>query len=45
VANERKTEALVREQLRALGYNEPDNGITVEEQKSEIAKVNSEITA
>jgi type I restriction enzyme M protein len=39
VANERKTEALVREQLRALGYNEPDNGITVEEQKSEIAKV------
>ena len=25
--------------LRALGYNEPENGITVEEQKSEIAKV------
>jgi len=37
--NERKTEALVRDKLRALGYNEPDNGITVEEQKSEIAKV------
>jgi 16S rRNA G966 N2-methylase RsmD len=39
MVNERKTEALVREKLRSLGYNEPDNGITVEEQKSEIAKV------
>ena len=39
MANERKTETLVREKLRSLGYNEPDNGITVEEQKSEIAKV------
>jgi len=39
VANERKTETLVRDQLRALGYNEPDNGITLEEQKSEIVKV------
>lgn len=39
--NERKTEALVREALRELGYGEPDNGITVEEQKSEIAKVKS----
>lgn len=39
MANERKTEALVRDKLRALGYYEPDNGITVEEQKSEIAKV------
>ena len=39
MANERKTEALVRDKLRALGYNQPDNGITVEEQKSEIAKV------
>lgn len=39
MANERKTEALVRDKLRALGYNKPDNGITVEEQKSEIAKV------
>lgn len=39
MANERKTEALVRDKLRALGYNQPENGITVEEQKSEIAKV------
>jgi len=39
VTNERKTEALVRDKLRELGYIEPDNGITVEEQKSEIAKV------
>lgn len=39
MANERKTETLVRDQLRALGYNEPDNGITLEEQKSEIVKV------
>lgn len=39
MANERKTETLVRDKLRALGYNQPDNGITVEEQKSEIAKV------
>lgn len=39
MSNERKTEALVRDRLRALGYNQPDNGITVEEQKSEIAKV------
>lgn len=39
MANERKTETLVRDILRALGYYEPDNGITVEEQKSEIAKV------
>lgn len=41
LANERKTESLVREKLRVLGYNDPDNGITVEEQKSEIAKVKS----
>ena len=39
MANERKTETLVRDKLRALGYNQPDNGVTVEEQKSEIAKV------
>jgi type I restriction enzyme M protein len=39
--NERKTEALVRDALRNLGYANPDNGITVEEQKSEIAKVKS----
>ena len=37
--NERVTENLVRDKLRSLGYNEQDNGITVEEQKSEIAKV------
>jgi 16S rRNA G966 N2-methylase RsmD len=37
--SERKTENLVREKLRGFGYYEPDNGITVEEQKSEIAKV------
>ena len=41
MSNERKTETLVRDQLRALGYYDPDNGITVEEQKSEIAKVRS----
>jgi type I restriction enzyme M protein len=41
MANERKTEGLVRERLRALGYYQADNGITVEEQKSEIAKVKS----
>jgi hypothetical protein len=39
MSNERKTESLVRDKLRTLGYYEPDNGITVEEQKSEIAKV------
>ncbi|WP_216361733.1 hypothetical protein [Xanthomonas arboricola] len=39
MANERKTEGLVRDQLRALGYYEPDNGVSVEEQKSEIAKI------
>lgn len=39
MANERKTEALVRDQLRAFGYYEPNNGISVEEQKSEIAKI------
>ena len=37
--SERLTENLVRDKLRALGYKKPDNGITVEEQKSEIAKV------
>jgi type I restriction enzyme M protein len=39
--NERATENLVRNKLRELGYNEPDNGVTIEEQKSEIAKVKS----
>ena len=37
--SERKTENLVRDKLRGFGYYEPENGITVEEQKSEIAKV------
>jgi type I restriction enzyme M protein len=37
--NESTTENLVRDRLRALGYSETNNGITVEEQKSEIAKV------
>ena len=37
--NERTTENLVRDRLRALGYSEPNNGVTIEEQKSEIAKV------
>lgn len=41
MANERKTEALVRDNLRVLDYYLPDNGITIEEQKSEIAKVKS----
>jgi hypothetical protein len=41
MANERQTESLVRDHLRALGYYEPDNGVSVEEQKSEIAKVKS----
>lgn len=39
MANERKTEMLVRDKLRDLGYYQADNGITIEEQKSEIAKV------
>lgn len=39
MANERKTEALVRDKMSDLGYRDPDNGITTEEQKSEIAKV------
>ncbi|WP_145504078.1 HsdM family class I SAM-dependent methyltransferase [Yersinia vastinensis] len=39
MANERKTEGLVRDKLRAMGYSTPNNGISIEEQKSEIAKV------
>lgn len=39
MANERLTENLVRDQLSALGYKDPDNDITVEEQKSAIANV------
>jgi type I restriction enzyme M protein len=41
VMTERITENLVRDKLNALGYREPNNGITIEEQKSEIAKVKS----
>jgi len=37
--NERKTENIVRTKLRSLGYNKPSNGITIEEQKSEIADI------
>lgn len=37
--SERNTENLVRHFLREFGYYQPENGITVEEQKSEIAKV------
>lgn len=39
MASERQTEGLVRDRMRALGYYVPNNGITVEEQKSEIVKV------
>ncbi|UMQ43212.1 SAM-dependent methyltransferase [Chryseobacterium sp. Y16C] len=37
--NERITENIVRDNLRDLDYYNPDNGITIEEQKSEIIKV------
>jgi len=37
--SERKTENLVRDSLRELGYYEEENGVTVEEQKSEISNV------
>lgn len=36
---ERITENIVRDTLRDLGYRMLDNGITIEEQKSEIAKI------
>lgn len=36
---ERITENLVRDELKNLGYYSQDNGITIEEQKSEIAKI------
>ncbi len=39
MANERITETLVRDKLRELNYYDKDNGITIEEQKSEIAKI------
>lgn len=38
---ERITENLVRDQLRDLGYYDADNGISIEEQKSEIARIKS----
>jgi hypothetical protein len=41
MSNERITESLVRDKLRAMGYYAPDNGVTIEEQKSEVAKVKS----
>ncbi|OCH12692.1 restriction endonuclease [Aliivibrio sp. 1S165] len=37
--SEKKTENLVRDRLRDLGYYSIDNGISIEEQKSEIVKV------
>lgn len=37
--NERKTENIVRDSLRELGYYETDNSIQVEEQKSNIESV------
>lgn len=42
--NEKKTENLVRDALREHNYYEPDNGITVEEQKSEIAKIKTSLS-
>ena len=42
--NEKKTENLVRDAFRALDYYIPDNGITIEEQKSEIAKVKTSLS-
>ena len=39
MANERITENLVREIFRDKQYFEPDNNITIEEQKSEIQRV------
>lgn len=39
--SERITENLVRDRLRELKYYQEDNGITIEEQKSEVAAVKS----
>jgi len=39
MANERITENLVREIFRDKEYFEPDNNITIEEQKSEVQRV------
>ncbi|CAA0120418.1 HsdM family class I SAM-dependent methyltransferase [Zhongshania aliphaticivorans] len=41
MSNERVTENLVRELLRGRGYYESDNGIVIEEQKSQIKRVQS----
>ncbi|ELC8598887.1 SAM-dependent DNA methyltransferase [Escherichia coli] len=41
MANERITEGIVRDVLRDYGYYLPGNGISVEEQKSEIQSVKS----
>ena len=43
MANERITENLVREIFRDKEYFEPDNNITIEEQKSEILKIKTYI--
>jgi hypothetical protein len=37
--NERKTENIVRDELRRLGYYAPTSGIIVEEQKSDLARL------
>ncbi len=39
MANERKTENVVRDDLRRLGYYEEDNDISIEEQKSNIETI------
>lgn len=39
MANERITEGIVRDILREYRYYSPENGISIEEQKSEIQSV------
>jgi type I restriction-modification system DNA methylase subunit len=39
MSNERVTENFVRDKFRELGFYDPDNGVRVEEQKSEIKKI------
>ncbi|SER99661.1 N-6 DNA methylase [Pseudomonas sp. NFPP19] len=41
--NERITENLVRDLLRELGYYDVDNGIVIEEQKSQIKRIQSSL--
>ena len=41
MSNERITENLTREMLKETNYFEPDNGIVIEEQKSQIKRVQS----